>query len=451
MTSPAPRHDAIVIGGGSAASAFARGAAGFGARVLLIERGHLGGTCVNRGCVPKKLLWIASRTAGGIADLARVGIAADACAGAIDYAVLHRRIDDELTALRASFAAALAHAGVAVLRGEAEVRDAKTVRVDGVDYACETLVLATGARPTRIAVDGAGLMSVSDDVFAWSTLPSRLLIVGGGYVGCEFAAIYAALGVDVTLVTHGDRVLERFDADAVDVVTRNLRNRGVDLRMNAGLDRVARVEGDALEVGFGDGSIGTWDRVLCATGRKPALDCAIALGDRLEKGANGALAVDDRLCTSVPGVHAIGDVAARIPLTPVATRDGAALASILYGHGGTVADLSTVASTVFVHPEIAQVGAFGQEHPAVGCHVDPLERGVLRAARGCEGEVFQKVSVDAGGRVAGAVLVGDGASEVIAWCAASIGAGLPADALASAVPIHPSYAEELVGSRRLRG
>lgn len=99
MTSPAPRHDAIVIGGGSAASAFARGAAGFGARVLLIERGHLGGTCVNRGCVPKKLLWIASRTAGGIADLARVGIAADACAGAIDYAVLHRRIDDELTAL----------------------------------------------------------------------------------------------------------------------------------------------------------------------------------------------------------------------------------------------------------------------------------------------------------------------------------------------------------------
>ena len=433
----AETFDAVVVGGGSGGLAFAKQAAANGATVALVERAELGGTCVNRGCVPKKMLWTAAAHARDEADMDAAGIGLP---GGIDFAALKARGDAKIASIRDSFEEALADCGVTLIRGEATCHGPDRIEVGDRTLTTRHLVIATGARPADLDLDGIGLAETSTDVLAWQAVPERIAILGGGYIGCEFAAIFAALGAEVTLADPDDRLIGPFDADLAEAARVSLERLGVTVRLGATPSRIAK-DGDALTVAFEDGEPVTADRVVNATGRTPNVDALGPLSDRLEVAESGALKVDDRLATSVEGVYAVGDAADRLPLTPVATRDGKALADMLFGDDDTACpvDLRLVAKTCFVLPPVAEVG-----DPAGEAQTGTrLTDGVTAPER--EATTVYKIATDDAGRITGAALSEDHAPELIALVSALMAAGATRDDLFRATGVHPSFSETLVG------
>ncbi|WP_164870905.1 dihydrolipoyl dehydrogenase family protein [Mesobaculum littorinae] len=443
------KFDAIVVGGGSGGLAFAKRAGALGARVLLIERAELGGTCVNRGCVPKKLMWELGRHRRQAVEMEAAGLAP---APQLDYPAFTARRAARIDGIRQSYDAALSDAGVTLLRATARIDAPGEVQADGRRFATDRLVIATGARPTLPPLPGAEHASVSDDVFAWEALPRRIVIVGGGYIGCEFAAILAALGSEVTLVTDEDRLLVGFDEDAAQIAAQNLETAGVSVRLGAPLERISRAVDGGLRVSLDSGLVEEAERVLLAVGRTPNIDDLGALSESLEVADSGALAVSDRLETSVAGVYALGDAADRIPLTPVATRDGTALADTLFGEGGDFADLGLVATTAFVYPPVAQVGRTeaaareaGTEVEAISDTARDLSSGVL-TPEGRDGTQFYKlVRETASGRLIGAALMAYGAEDMIATTGMALASAPDRACVARPTGVHPTFGEELVG------
>ncbi|MEO0745195.1 MAG: NAD(P)/FAD-dependent oxidoreductase [Pseudomonadota bacterium] len=428
----------IVIGGGSGGLSFARTAAKLGAKVLLIERGDLGGTCVNRGCVPKKILWSGGQLHRNMDRALRAGLSAPQ---AVRFAALAARRDEHIARIRDGYSDTLASEGVSVLRGQARV-DGTSVTVDDTMYAADQVVIATGARPTALDIDGAEHLSDSDDVLSWTSLPARITIVGGGYVGCEFAAILAALGSDVTLVHDGDRILDAFPAALAEQVLRNLRQGGVTLHLGPGLAAVTRSD-TALDATLSDGQRIRADAVVAAVGRTPNTDTLGPLSDALACADTGAVRVDARLATNVPGIHAVGDVADRMPLTPVATADGRQLAHMLHGAGGALIDLDDVTTAAFVYPPAAFVG-----HADDGVRHDtnrPLSDSALGPVDGPNPQLY-RLGFDDTGRLTGAQIVADHAEDLITLLAALRASGATASDLARIAPIHPSFAEEFTGT-----
>lgn len=430
--------DSIVIGGGSGGLAFARQAAALGARILLIEKEDLGGTCVNRGCVPKKILWSAGDLNRSMAAAHSVRVAD---APHLSFETLARRRDDHIAGLRDGFEDSLADDGVTLLRGTAQV-DGTTVSVAGSEYTAAQVIIATGARPATLDIDGAEHLVDSRDVLSWTTLPASIAIVGGGYIGCEFAAIFRALGVDVTLIHDGDRVLDTFPATLADHVQTGLRQSGIAITLNAGLS-AANAQGDQLGYTLTNGTKGVAEAVCAAVGRTPNTDNLGPLSDRLALADNGAIKVDARLATNVPGVHALGDAADRMPLTPVATADGTQLAHILHGQGGALLDLDDVATTTFVYPPAAFVGDTGNT-PRAGTF-RPLSNNILTDASGPEPQLY-RVGFDRSGTLTGAEIVADHAEDLIALLASLRKAGAQAHDLDRVIPVHPSFAEEFTGT-----
>ncbi len=432
-----PDHDIIVIGGGSAGIACARTAAGLGADVLLAEPGELGGTCVNRGCVPKKLLWATADTVRR--TRAMLGSGALTGSVAVDLA-RHRELrDDHIAGLRRSYAETLAQAGVTVCRDRALVVGPGRVRIGETEHAAPHVVLATGGRPATIPIPGAALVDTSDDVLRWTDLPATLLVVGGGYIGCEFAAMFAALGVRVTLVTDTDRVLVEFSDASARVAQRNLEGQGIDIRTATKPERFERHgdgDGSGLSVRLDDGTEARFARVLLATGRDADLD---AMGDlAVARTDGGTVATDDDYATSVPGLFAIGDVSDRLPLTPVATADGVALAHRLTGHGDAPAarrvDLGCVATAAFVMPTIAEVGDLSG---AQGETFAPLVGAVSEDGASAAWHLGLP-----NGRLAGVSLVGESAQEAIGWAAQTILHRPHREGMGRALAVHPTDAEE---------
>lgn len=430
-------YDSIVIGAGSAGLAFATTAAGRGARIALIQRAELGGTCVNRGCVPKKIMWAAGQVLTRFGGAAARCIAGDA---RLDFAELVRTRDAKIEQIRESYEEKVADAGATLVRDEAEVSSASCVRVGGQDLTTGQVILATGAHPALLRIEGSAHLSDSGDVLSWRELPARIVIVGGGYIGCEFAAIFNAFGVDVTLVHGGPRILDNFDEALARHVQAGLEQSGVTVMTDDAVTAVMQNAG-CLTYQLKSGNTGTADRVVAAIGRAPNTSCLGALADRLEVASSGALEVDAGLQTSVPGVYAIGDAADRLPLTPVATADGTALAHMLHGQGGTLVDLNLVATTTFVYPPAAFVGAVGQGEVREGC-ATPLSDSVLAPSEAQASDLY-RIGVDPQTRaLTGVQLVADGAEDMIALAAALVAARAPAETLAQATPIHPSFAEE---------
>ncbi len=430
-------YDAIVIGGGSAGVSFARHAADTGASILLIERAELGGTCVNRGCVPKKLLWTVADTLWRSAALTRSGVL-DATPK-VDMERLCAMRGDKLQQIRDSYGDKLDKAGVTVIASDAELTAPGEVSVVGTKVHAPRIVLATGGHPVRPDIPGIEMASDSDEVLGWTALPRSIVVIGGGYIGCEMAAIHAALGCRVTLVTDTDRVLVEFSEAAAKVGQANLQAQGVRIVTNCAPESLQRHD-DELELVLCDADPVRAEKVIVATGRAPSLTALGALKDRVTLTDRGVVGIDDRFETSVPGLHAIGDCADRLPLTPVATADGETLAAQLFGIHRAPVDLAHVATTAFVLPPLAEVGQPKPQDIFDDAAVAPLSA----TLRGDSVQHYWGLGGSASGLTA-VSLVADGAHEAIGWAAETVLARPSRDRMRDALGVHPSTVEEALG------
>lgn len=429
--------DAIVVGGGSGGLACAKRASRLGVRVALIERAELGGTCVNRGCVPKKLLWEAAHGVLAQRRMAGLGLSKGSD---FDLGALRRRIDRKIAGLRDGFDDGLAEAGVTLIRGTAEIVSPGEVHVAGRTLSAGKLVLATGASPRVPDIEGAQFLDTSDEVLNWTEVPERIVILGGGYVGCEFASIYAALGAAVTLVEPSGRLLGAFDEGLAEHAAQALRKLGVRVLTNTAPTSVGR-DGDWFTVALKDGGNLTARRVVAATGRQASIKGLGPISERVELADSGALRIDETFQTSVRNVHAIGDAADRLPLTPVATRDGETLAEQLFGAARAPVDLSLVATTAFLFPPHAQVGDLDG---AETTHSDPLGAGVVRSEDDAEDADMFRMAYS-NDRLTGVALATEGAGDIIAAFGALIAAGAMRSDLEASTGVHPTTIEEIVG------
>lgn len=440
--------DLFVIGAGSGGVRAARMAAQRGARVAVAEAGPLGGTCVNVGCVPKKLYSFAAHYSEEFEE--SHGFGWTAAAPRFDWATLKTNRAAEITRLNGIYARLLNDAGVQVLHGRARVVEAGAVEVDGVVHRTRDILVATGGWPTLPDIPGADLAITSNEIFDLPVFPEHLLVIGGGYIACEFASIFRGLGAQVTLCYRGEQVLRGFDTEVAAFVAHEMRKKGVDVQVRTAIESIERA-GDRLRVRFTDGSVRLADQVLCATGRLPhTRDLGLEqIGVALAP--DGAVVVDAHYATNVPGVHALGDVIDRIQLTPVALAEAMALVDRLYGAGQRSVDYALVPTAVFTHPNVGTVG-LTEEAARARLPDVRIFRSEFKALRhtlsGSTERTLMKLVVDgATDRVVGLHMVGPDAGETVQGFAVALRAGATKALFDSTVGIHPTAAEEFVTMR----
>ena len=443
-------YDLFVIGGGSGGVRAARIAAGeHGAKVGLAEEDRMGGTCVIRGCVPKKLMVFASAFRAEIEDARAYGwtVAADG----FDWPVFRARLDAELDRLEAAYRSGLTTAGVTIHDCRAVLDDPHTVRLStGETFRAKHVLIATGGRPSVPEVEGGATLLTSNDIFRLDALPKSLLIVGGGFIACEFACILNGMGVEVTQFYRGAQILRGFDDEARGHVAELMRDSGVNLHVGTDVIEARNVEG-GVWVKSTDGRERVYEKVVYATGRAPNSDGLglEALGVKL--GRRGEVVVDEWSQTAVPSIFAVGDVTDRLNLTPVAIREGHAFADTIFGARPTRADHALVASAVYTQPELGTVGMTEEEARAER----PIEvyatsfRPMKSAFAGRPDRVMMKLIVCARTRkVLGCHIVAPEAGEMIQLAAIAIRMGATKEDFDRTVAVHPTMAEELVTMRK---
>lgn len=441
--------DLFVIGGGSGGVRAARIAATHGARVAIAEEDRFGGTCVIRGCVPKKLFVLASRFRDAFEDAAGFGWQVGEVV--FDWTVLKAAKDRELARLEEIYERNLRRAGVEVYASRAVLDGPDRVRLaDGTVIRARNILIATGGRPTRPDIPGAEHALISDDVFDLEALPERLAIVGGGYIAVEFAALFQRLGVAVTLIHRGPMVLTGFDEDMRLGLTEALRASGMTMRMNDTVTEIERV-GQARRLTFANNERAEFDHVFFATGRHPNVQ---GLGlDRagVDTGRNGAIIVDAASRTNVPGIFAVGDVTDRVNLTPVAIREGHAVADSLFGGKPWQVEHDPVATAVFSTPEIGTIGLSEDAARARGHNVDIYRtrfRPMKNTLSGRADQTIMKLVVDQDtDRMLGVHILGDDAGEMIQAVGIAVTMGATKRDFDRTIAVHPTAAEELVTLR----
>jgi len=439
--------DLFVIGGGSAGVRCARIAAGHGVRVGVAEERFWGGTCVNVGCVPKKLLVMASDY-GAMPQDAR-GFGWDIPAGSHDWSALLANKDREIGRLNGIYRRLLDGAGAAVFEARATFVDAHTLDVGGRRVTAERIVVAVGGRPLRPAFPGAEHCIISDDAFFLPERPRRVAIIGGGYIAVEFAGIFSGLGSEVHLVMRQDLPLRGFDEDLRTALAEALDAQGMHLHRGARIAEVAAEDG-TRRVRLADGTVLEADLVFAAIGRTPNVD-----GLGLERAGVmcdgfGAVCVDAHNRTNVAHIYAIGDVTDRLNLTPVATAEGHALADALFGPGPRVWALDTVATAVFSSPPLATVGLTETQAAARGPADIYCTRftAMRHALTGRPRKTFMKLVVDQQTQVVlGAHMLGEDAPEIMQGLSIAINCGATKADFDRTVGIHPTAAEEFVTLR----
>jgi glutathione reductase (NADPH) len=447
--------DLFVIGGGSGGVRAARIAAGHGARVMIAEEDRVGGTCVIRGCVPKKLLVYASRFAHEFEDAA--GFGWSVAKASFDWPTLIKNKDAEIARLEGVYRANLAKAGVALVESRAVVEDAHTVRLlaGGERVSAGTILVATGARPSIEPVIAGGEAAItSNEAFHLDTLPRRMLVVGGGYIAVEFAGIFAGLGAETALLHRGDHILRGFDDDLRQGVQEAYGANGIKLLLNRTVDRIDRLPG-GLVASLSDGSRHEADAVMVATGRRPntagmGLEAA---GVALEP--TGAVKVDEFSCSTAPSVYAVGDVTNRVNLTPVAIREGQAFADTVFGGRPTAVDHALIPTAVFSTPELGTVGLpearARTRFPRLVVYKSRF-RPMKATLSGRNERVFMKLLVDGDtDRVVGLHILGEGAGEMIQLAGIAMGMGATKADFDRTMAVHPTAAEELVTMRVAEG
>ena len=443
-------YDLFVIGGGSGGVRAARIASGEGgARVGLAEESRMGGTCVIRGCVPKKLMVYASEFGELITEARAFGW--DIGAGRFDWPRFRRHLEMELDRLEGAYRGTLKTAGVTIHDARAVLEDAHTVRLaTGERFTTKHVLIATGGRPFVPGVPGGELAVTSNEMFHLAALPKRALVVGGGYIASEFACILNGLGVKVTQAYRGSQILRGFDDEARGHVAERMMAHGIDIRCNTDVALLEPTEAGIRAVDT-SGAAAEHDLVMYATGRKPN---SAGLGLEtlgVEIGARGQIVVDEWSQTAVPSIYAVGDVTDRMNLTPMAIREGHAFADTLFRGVPTRADHDLVPSAVFTQPELGTVGLSEEAARKLGSVqiYSTTFRPMRVAFAGQADKVLMKLVVAADTRrVLGCHIVGPGAGEMIQLAAIAVKMGATKEDFDRTVAVHPTMAEELVTLRK---
>jgi glutathione reductase (NADPH) len=440
-------YDLITIGAGSGGVRAARWAAGFGARVAIAEERYLGGTCVNVGCIPKKLFSYAAHFREDFDDAMSYGWRPGEAA--FDWPTLIANKDKEIARLNGVYERLLKESGVEILRARATVVDPHTVEIGGKRLTTAHILIATGGWPAKPSIPGAELGFTSNEAFHLPRLPRRVVVIGGGYVAVEFASIFNGLGVETTLVYRSERLLKSFDADLGRFLGEQMTSKGV--RILYGRNIVAIERGAPFAVTLTGGTVLETDGVMLATGRAPNTrglgleSAAVTLAE------NGAVIVDGNFQSSVPSIHAIGDATDRVLLTPVAIAEGMVVAERLFNSGGRVLDYENIPTTIFSHPSVGTVGLSEAEARRRGFSValyrtsfTPLKHTLTGRAE----KVLMKLVVDeASERVLGVHMVGPEAGEIIQGFAVALKCGATKREFDATIGIHPTTAEEFVTMR----
>lgn len=448
---PSYDYQLFIIGGGSGGVRAARIASGLGARVAIAENFRYGGTCVIRGCVPKKLLVYAAHFAEDFADAQGFGWTVPPAQ--FSWPKLIEAKNKEITRLSSIYENNLTGSKVEVMHGAARVVDAHTVAVNGKQITAEHILVATGGTPFLPQIPGVELAITSNEVFDLPQLPKSVLIVGGGYIAVEFAGILNGLGAKVTLCYRGEQVLRGFDDDVRTHLFEEMIKKGITVLLNQNVERIDKLSDASLSVALTSSQTTPLvvDAVLYATGRVPNTQGLglSEIGVELDKA--GGIKVDAFRQTNISSIHAVGDVTNRIALTPVAIREGAALANTLFGPVPVSADLTTVPSAVFSHPPIGTVGLTEAQALSQYSEIDIYSarfRNMRHTLSGRDERTLVKLIVDtAGQRVLGAHMVGADSPEIIQGLSIAIRMGATKADFDATVALHPSAAEEFVTLR----
>ncbi len=438
-------YDLFVIGAGSGGVRAARIAAGYGARVAIAEEYRVGGTCVIRGCVPKKLMVYAAHFAQDFADAAGFGWTLGE--SRFDWPALIAAKDREIDRLNGLYIKGLDGAGVQLLEARARFVDRHTLDVGGRQVTAETILIATGATPAVPDIPGRELAITSNEVFHLDRLPGRVAVVGAGYIAVEFAGIFHGLGAETILVHRGDAVLRGFDDDLRSRLATEYRAKGIALRLGRQPVRLDR-QGDHLALGLADGSVIEADQVLFATGRVPNVAGLGLETIGLAPGAKGAIAVDLYSRTAIPNIYAVGDVTDRLALTPVAIKEGHAFADTVFGGRPTAPDHLDVPTAVFSAPPLGTIGPSEAAAAAKYGAVDVYEadfRPMKNTLGGSAERGYMKLLVEPrSDRVVGIHMMGVEAPELIQALGIAVKLGATKADFDRTVAVHPTAAEELV-------
>ena len=451
--------DLFVIGGGSGGVRAARLAAQRNVRVGMAESGPMGGTCVNVGCIPKKLYSYAAHYAEAFVEARGFGWEL-AHGPSLDWATLKANRAREITRLNGIYEGLLVNAGVRRLRGHARLVDAHTVEVTAEDggttrHTAKNILIATGGTPAVPDMAGHELVVTSNDMFDLPDFPRRLVVVGGGYIGCEMASIFHGLGAQTTLLYRGEQILRGFDDEVRDFTADEMRKAGVDVRVHCDVARIERGPDGSHQVVLADGTRIDADVVLYATGRKPNVD-GLGLQDvGVRQAGDGTIEVDEHFATSVPGVFALGDVVGRMALTPVALAEAMVLVDYLFGAAPGKAlrsmNYDDIPTAVFTHPPIGTVGLTEaqarEKFDAIRVFRSDFKQ--LKHTLSGRGErSLVKLVVDAASdRVVGLHMVGADAGEIVQGFAVALKCGATKAQFDATIGIHPTSAEEFVTLR----
>ena len=443
-------YDLFVIGAGSGGVRAARMAAAMGVRVAVAEDRYLGGTCVNVGCVPKKLYVYASHYQEEFHEAKNFGWDVKQ-APVFDWPTLRDNKKQEISRLNGIYDGLLSNAGATLINGRATVTGPNSVEVNGQTITAERLLVATGGWPFIPDFPGSEYAISSNEVFDLDTFPESAVVVGGGYIAVEFAGIFNGLGAKTDLLYRGDLFLRGFDQDVREFVADEIAKKGVNVSFNCNISSITKRDDGRLALTLENGDTMETDLVLYATGRVPnSMNLGLeSVGVEMEK--NGAIIVDDNFQTNIPSIYALGDVINRVQLTPVALAEGMALVNHLYREQPIAMDYSTIPTAVFCQPNIGAVGLTEGQAREQFANVD-IYRSSFRALKhtisGSEERTLMKMIVDKDSdRVLGVHMVGADAGEIIQGIGIALKAGATKAVFDSTIGIHPTSAEEFVTMR----
>jgi len=447
------KYDLVVIGGGSGGVRAARIAATHGAKVAICEEYRYGGTCVIRGCVPKKMMVYAAHYHEEFADSSSYGW--DVTANNFDWKTLIRNKDTEIDRLNGIYENLLKNSGVELLYGTASLVDKNTVQIKGdageQTVSADKILIASGGTPFMPSIPGIEHAISSNEVFHLDEQPKSAIVVGGGYIAVEFAGIFNGIETDTTLVYRGPQILRGFDEDVRNHLSQEIAKKGIDLQLNNNIEKIELADNGQKQVTLSDGTQKTVDCVLYATGRIPNT-AELGLNNAgVELGKKGEIPVDKYSKTNIDNIYAVGDVTDRIALTPVATMEGHAFADTVFGNNERLADHDNVPSAVFSQPPVGSVGLSEHQAREQYTNVDTYssEFRILKHSITPNTErTLMKLIVDADtDKVVGAHMVGPDAAEIMQGIAIAVKAGATKAHFDATVGIHPSSAEEFCTMR----
>lgn len=438
-------YDLFVIGTGPGGSATAKQAATYGKRVAIAEQEAIGGTCINRGCIPKKFMVYAADFALNNQVASNYGW--DNVGGTFDWARLLKSVQKQVEKRNKSYTQKFQKAGIELLTGKATFIDPHTVEIDGSKVTANKIVIAVGGYPNKPDLPGIEYAITSREMFQLPQLPKRLAIVGGGYIGVEFSSMMNAFGVKVTMMDNDELILSGFDDDIRSGVQTGLIEQGIKFLPNTTAKEIKKTS-QGLQLVLSSGSKITVDTILFATGRSPNTKDLCLENAGVEISNKGAVVVDEYSRTTQTNIFAVGDCTSRVPLTPVARSEGKAVAKTIFGEVKTKLDYNYVPSAVFSRPEAATVGMsetkardkFGDDVQIYRTEFEPL----FESMTARNDRVMMKIVTDRKDRILGAHMVGENAADIIQSLAVAIATGITKQELDDTIGIHPTTGEEFL-------